>query len=222
MTRQAELNLVQQTQSRHPRLARKLVRERCGRNSTDQKADADRHAAGEQVRRRALDAVRCVHQGALRVFQRPLAAGCPEARLGVELASFQQEGLHEAIRLIDRHGGVIVSDAVGLGKTYIGMGLLEHYVLGKRRKGLHPEGAGRLPGATARPGVGTKAERVRHQSRGRFRRKRSAARTSTGKPTTATTWCWWTKATTSATRRPGATEPDEVAGDGQAGQSRSS
>jgi len=63
-----------------------------------------------------------------------------EARLGVELASFQQEGLREAIRLIDRHGGVIVSDAVGLGKTYIGMGLLEHYVLGKRRKGFVPKG----------------------------------------------------------------------------------
>lgn len=63
-----------------------------------------------------------------------------EARLGVELASFQQEGLREAIRLIDRHGGVIVSDAVGLGKTYIGMGLLEHYVLGKRHKGHIPRG----------------------------------------------------------------------------------
>ena len=63
-----------------------------------------------------------------------------EARLGVELASFQQEGLREAIRLIDRHGGVIVSDAVGLGKTYIGMGLLEHYVLGQRRKGHIPKG----------------------------------------------------------------------------------
>src|SRR5690606_3222059 len=63
-----------------------------------------------------------------------------EARIGVELASFQQEGLREAIRLIDRHGGVIVSDAVGLGKTYIGMSLLEHYVLGKRRKGHIPRG----------------------------------------------------------------------------------
>lgn len=63
-----------------------------------------------------------------------------EARLGVELASFQQEGLRDAIRLIDRHGGVIVSDAVGLGKTYIGMSLLEHYVLGKRRKGFIPKG----------------------------------------------------------------------------------
>ncbi|MEL7591851.1 MAG: helicase-related protein, partial [Anaerolineaceae bacterium] len=63
-----------------------------------------------------------------------------EARIGVELASFQQEGLRESIRLIDRHGGVIVSDAVGLGKTYIGMSLLEHYVLGKRRKGHIPRG----------------------------------------------------------------------------------
>ena len=56
------------------------------------------------------------------------------------LASFQQEGLREAVRLIDRHGGVIVSDAVGLGKTYIGMGLLEHYVLGKRSRGYIPRG----------------------------------------------------------------------------------
>ena len=63
-----------------------------------------------------------------------------EARLGVELASFQQEGLREAIRLLDKHDGVIVSDAVGLGKTYIGMSLLEHYVLGKRRKGHIPKG----------------------------------------------------------------------------------
>lgn len=63
-----------------------------------------------------------------------------DARLGVELASFQQEGLREAIRLIDRHNGVIVSDAVGLGKTYIGMSLLEHYVYGKRRKGRIPKG----------------------------------------------------------------------------------
>src|SRR5258708_38317433 len=61
-----------------------------------------------------------------------------EARLGVELASFQQEGLRESIRLIDRHGGVIVSDAVGFGKTYIGMVLLEHYVPAKRRKGYIP------------------------------------------------------------------------------------
>ena len=73
-------------------------------------------------------------------FRDRLLPEAPEMRIGVELASFQQEGLHEAIRLIDRHGGVIVSDAVGLGKTYIGMGLLEHYVLGKRSKGHIPKG----------------------------------------------------------------------------------
>ena len=63
-----------------------------------------------------------------------------DARMGVELASFQQEGFREAVRLIDRHGGVIVSDAVGLGKTYIGMSLLEHYIYGKRKKGHIPKG----------------------------------------------------------------------------------
>lgn len=73
-------------------------------------------------------------------FKDRLTPEALEARLGVELASFQQEGLREAVRLIDRHGGVIVSDAVGLGKTYIGMGLLEHYVLGKRQKGKIPKG----------------------------------------------------------------------------------
>jgi len=73
-------------------------------------------------------------------FKDRILPDAPETRLGVELASFQHEGLREAIRLIDRHGGVIVSDAVGLGKTYIGMGLLEHYVLGQRRKGHIPKG----------------------------------------------------------------------------------
>lgn len=59
---------------------------------------------------------------------------------GVSLASFQQEGLREAIRLLDRHRGVLVADAVGLGKTYIGMGLLEHYLLRRRRRGHIPKG----------------------------------------------------------------------------------
>jgi superfamily II DNA or RNA helicase len=73
-------------------------------------------------------------------FRDRITPEAADTRLGVELASFQQEGLREAIRLIDRHGGVVVSDAVGLGKTYIGMGLLEHYILGKRRKGHIPRG----------------------------------------------------------------------------------
>jgi SNF2 family DNA or RNA helicase len=59
---------------------------------------------------------------------------------GLDLAAFQQEGLHEAIRLLDLHNGVIVADAVGLGKTFIGLGLLENYLINKRRKGNIPRG----------------------------------------------------------------------------------
>jgi hypothetical protein len=73
-------------------------------------------------------------------FKDRLAAEHPEAHLGVNLATFQQEGLREAVRLLDRHRGVIVADAVGLGKTYIGMGLLEHYLLRHRSKGRIPRG----------------------------------------------------------------------------------
>ena len=59
---------------------------------------------------------------------------------GLELAEFQREGLHEAIRLLDRYDGVLVADAVGLGKTFIGLGLLEHYLISQRRRGNIPRG----------------------------------------------------------------------------------
>jgi hypothetical protein len=36
--------------------------------------------------------------------------------------------------------GVLVADAVGLGKTFIGLGLLEHYLIGQRRRGKIPRG----------------------------------------------------------------------------------
>ncbi|MDQ5823404.1 MAG: SNF2-related protein [Chloroflexota bacterium] len=58
----------------------------------------------------------------------------------LDLATFQQEGLREAIRLLERHSGVLVADAVGLGKTFIGLGLLEHYLISQRRKGNVPRG----------------------------------------------------------------------------------
>jgi superfamily II DNA or RNA helicase len=73
-------------------------------------------------------------------FKDRLTAETPEAYIGVNLAGFQQEGLREAIRLLDRHRAVLVADAVGLGKTYVGMGLLEHYLLRKRRRGHIPRG----------------------------------------------------------------------------------
>ncbi|HDN80640.1 MAG TPA: helicase [Chloroflexi bacterium] len=42
--------------------------------------------------------------------------------------------------MLERHRGVLIADAVGLGKTYIGMGILEHYLIGKRRRGHIPRG----------------------------------------------------------------------------------
>jgi superfamily II DNA or RNA helicase len=53
----------------------------------------------------------------------------------VDLARFQEEGKAEAIRLLDKWGGVLIADAVGLGKTYIGLSLLEHELLARRARG---------------------------------------------------------------------------------------
>lgn len=58
----------------------------------------------------------------------------------VDLARFQEEGKAEAIRLLDKWGGVLVADAVGLGKTYIGLSLLEHELLTNRKRGRIPRG----------------------------------------------------------------------------------
>lgn len=59
-------------------------------------------------------------------------------RTTLELASFQQQGLEQAIRLINRHDACMVADAVGLGKTYIGLGVIEHYLQKERRPGYVP------------------------------------------------------------------------------------
>ena len=58
----------------------------------------------------------------------------------VDLARFQEEGKAEAIRLLDKWGGVLVADAVGLGKTYIGLSLLERELLTNRKRGRVPRG----------------------------------------------------------------------------------
>ena len=59
-------------------------------------------------------------------------------RTTLELASFQQQGFELAVKLIDRHDACMVADAVGLGKTYIGLRLLEHYLQKERRPGYVP------------------------------------------------------------------------------------
>lgn len=59
-------------------------------------------------------------------------------RTTLELASFQQEGFERAVRLLERHNGCMVADAVGLGKTFIGLRLIEHYLQKDRRPGHVP------------------------------------------------------------------------------------
>jgi len=44
-----------------------------------------------------------------------------------ELADFQQAALNAAVRVLNRYGGVFVSDVVGLGKTFVGAALLKYY-----------------------------------------------------------------------------------------------
>jgi len=61
-------------------------------------------------------------------------------RTTLELATFQQQGFEQAVRLIDRHDACMVADAVGLGKTYIGLRLIEHYLQKERRPGYVPRG----------------------------------------------------------------------------------
>ncbi len=50
------------------------------------------------------------------------------------LALFQQEGVARAVELLERHWGAMVCDSVGLGKTYIGLGVLREYTLRKSNR----------------------------------------------------------------------------------------
>ncbi len=54
----------------------------------------------------------------------------------VELADFQQKAFERALRILDKYNGVIIADSVGLGKTWIGKKLLEHFGYFERRKCL--------------------------------------------------------------------------------------
>ena len=47
---------------------------------------------------------------------------------GVTLTDFQRHGFRRALRIIERFDGVLVGDGVGLGKSFIGSELLDHYV----------------------------------------------------------------------------------------------
>ncbi|MBA3922655.1 MAG: helicase, partial [Nostocaceae cyanobacterium] len=59
-------------------------------------------------------------------------------RTSLQLATFQQEGFERAVRLLETHRACMVADAVGLGKTFIGLRLLDHYLIKDRRPGYVP------------------------------------------------------------------------------------
>ncbi len=52
----------------------------------------------------------------------------------VQLAPFQRDGFNRALRIVERHHGVIYADGVGTGKTEIGLAFIEEYAL---RRGHH-------------------------------------------------------------------------------------
>ena len=57
--------------------------------------------------------------------------------IAVSLSGLQKQSFRQAIHNLERFNGVIIADAVGLGKTYTGLALLDHY-LGQRRPGHNP------------------------------------------------------------------------------------
>lgn len=52
------------------------------------------------------------------------------------LADFQRDGYLAALQAIDRYGGVILSDSVGLGKTYLALRILDDFAYRLRQKAL--------------------------------------------------------------------------------------
>jgi len=49
----------------------------------------------------------------------------------LQLTEFQQLGVRRALRILDRWGGVLLADGVGLGKTFTAGGLIEHHLTAK-------------------------------------------------------------------------------------------
>ena len=49
------------------------------------------------------------------------------------LDRYQRDGYHQALKIAETWGGALICDSVGLGKTFIGLMLLEYYLhLGKK------------------------------------------------------------------------------------------
>ncbi|MFN3347164.1 MAG: SNF2-related protein, partial [Candidatus Bipolaricaulaceae bacterium] len=54
----------------------------------------------------------------------------------VDLADFQQKAFERALKILGKYDGVFIADSVGLGKTWIGKKLLEHFGYFLRKKCL--------------------------------------------------------------------------------------
>lgn len=57
--------------------------------------------------------------------------------IGVELTDLQKRSFRQSIHHLERFNGVLIADAVGLGKTFTGLALLDHY-LSQRKPGRKP------------------------------------------------------------------------------------
>src|SRR5260370_4536801 len=62
--------------------------------------------------------------------------GAASTRSVVELSEFQEDAVKKARKILARYDGVMIADSVGLGKTWIGKKLLEHFAYHQRYKAL--------------------------------------------------------------------------------------
>lgn len=81
----------------------------------------------------------------------------------IQLADFQHDGYAAAKDILERYGGVLIADSVGLGKTYLGLKLLDDYAYRLRQKS-----AGSLSCTIGGYHMGQKTWRVRHSRRYSF------------------------------------------------------
>jgi hypothetical protein len=56
-----------------------------------------------------------------------------ESRVYPVLDQYQKDGFHKLLEISERHGGAFLCDGVGLGKTFIGLMLLEYLIEHKRK-----------------------------------------------------------------------------------------
>lgn len=69
-------------------------------------------------------------------FRDELGQDLPDRSTAVELTEFQDDAVKRARRIIARYDGVMIADAVGLGKTWIGKRLLEEWGYHQRQRVL--------------------------------------------------------------------------------------